>query len=187
MDRGMVIAAVTIVAGLGGTMAAVVSKSAGQDRPIAPAAWIAPRPEPAYDPASRPAGADDGAENENGAAQAAREAAQAADAAAQAAMVTWPANVSDPRSGNDGPFPPASSEYIAYYEEASGSCAPALGHSALELAKDVEGSSGMRIDGYEGFRDGILVKLKAGPRIAVWQKRIDCKDPPYDPQATPQQ
>ena len=177
--RGMIIAVTTIVVGLGGTMVAVASKSAGQDHAVTVANGSLPHLEPTQEssvPASALApDADDAAAGAAAAEQAAGEAALAA------------ASGVDAQRRNDGPFPPATVQYIAYYEEAPGRCVPALGHSAAELAKEVEGSRGMRIAGYEGFRDGVLVEFKAGPKIAVWQNKIDCKDPPYDPDHAPRQ
>jgi hypothetical protein len=34
---------------------------------------------------------------------------------------------------------------------------------------------------FDWFDYGIVVNFRSGERLPVWQKEIDCKDPPYDP------
>ena len=86
----------------------------------------------------------------------------------------------------DGPFMTIK-EYdfhIGYYRTDSGICLSARGHSALELRDEVEAALGRRIEGFVGFRDGMIVRFKDGSRRAVWSREIDCKDPPYNPLKT---
>jgi hypothetical protein len=175
MDKRVIVGVATVLFGVGGTMVAVVNHSGAKRGPEATSTGSSA-------PVGAPAQIDAGNSSAQAQAASAEEAAQAAAEAAQAAADGVPAATA--RRLADGPFPLSPGYgHSAYYEDSPGHCTLAMGHSAAELATDVEGSTGARITGYEGFKDGILVNFKDGARIAVWEKLIDCKDPPYDPQA----
>lgn len=83
-----------------------------------------------------------------------------------------------------GPFSYVS-EYAppqqGFYKDDAGFCYGAYGKSPAEMAADIEADLGARVAGYSGFADGMIVEFRDGDKIAVWQKEIDCKDPPYNP------
>lgn len=88
-----------------------------------------------------------------------------------------------PDPATDGPFMTIL-EYdfhVGHYMNDVGFCSRARGHSALELRDEIEAAEGRRIEGFVGFKDGMIVRFKDGSRVAVWSREIDCKDPPYNP------
>jgi len=68
-----------------------------------------------------------------------------------------------------------------HFKDRFGDCYGAYGKSPGDIASYIEARLGKRITGFDWFDDGIVVNFRSGERLPVWQKEIDCKDPPYDP------
>jgi len=71
-----------------------------------------------------------------------------------------------------------------FYMDRFGECYGVYGRTPADMASYLEARLGSRIFGFDWFNDGLIVIFRNGNRVPVWQKEIDCKDPPYDPLAT---
>lgn len=98
--------------------------------------------------------------------------------------IAAPPEIAFPEPIFEGPFTVVS-EYgdrqHGFYKDERGDCFAAYGQSPAEMASDIEADLGRRVEGYSGFKDGMIVRFRNGSKTAIWVHEIDCKDPPYNP------